>query len=150
MAKQVEYLEELQIAIRFKHHCQPTHQESVFVHEMAGNGETAWKGNVEVFGLTGHKDATTCYAWLNQKGNGVEILTVLGSHFVDSPRRAIQAAIFTGAQHAFSMDKAVYHKQLEEIKKTLQETRIKSEDLEAAIQAARQTKEDIDKKRKKT
>jgi hypothetical protein len=147
MARQVEYLEELQIAIRFKYLCEPTHKESVYVHEKTGRGETVWTGYVEVFELAGFKEAKTCYAWLNRKANGVKILTILGNHLIDSAQKAVQAAIFVDAQLAFSTDRDLLNTQLEQAKRKLQETQIKSEDLDAAIKAAEQIKKDI-KKRK--
>lgn len=140
MARHVDYLEELQIAIRFKHRCKPTHKESVFVEEKVRNGETAWKGYVEIFDLTGHKEAKICYAWLNHEVNGIKIVTILGNHFIDSPQKAVQAAIFVDVQNAFSA-------QLEQAKKTLQQTRVKTEDLDAAIDAANEIKERVQKRK---
>ncbi len=147
MARQVEYLDELHIAIRYKHLCNATHRESVFVHEKNEKGETAWKGYVEVFDLTGHPETKTCYAWLNHKTNGINILTVLGNHLIDSAPKAIQAAIFTDAQIAFRSDLSVLNEQVQREKKALLETKIKSENLDAAIQAARDLKEIIKKTR---
>jgi len=147
MARHIEYLEELQIAIRFKHLCQPTHRESVFVEEKTKNGETVWTGFVEVFDLTGHNEAKICYAWLNRRTNGIKILTVLGNQFIDSAQKAVQSAILVDAQSAFSTDLALLTAQLEQAKKTLQDTKIKTEDLDAAIDAVRQTKENIHKRR---
>lgn len=147
MARQIDYLEELQTAIRFKHLCKPTHKESVFVHEKTSKGETAWKGYVEVFDLTGHKDAKICYAWLNQEARGIKILTILRNQLIDSPQKAVQAAIFMDAQDAFKTDLAILAIQLENAKKRLQETQIKTEDLDAAIEATRQLKEKIYKRK---
>ncbi len=137
MARQVEYLEELQIAIRFKHCCNAAHKESVFVHEKTKSGETVWKGYVEVFDLTGrHEESKTCYAWLNRKANGLKILTVMGNLLIDSAPKAVQAAIFVGAQPAFTTNLDLLNSQLQHSIKVLQE-QINSEDLDAAIQATK-------------
>jgi hypothetical protein len=98
MSQQSEYLESLQAAILLQHKCKPTHRETVFVHEKTRQDETVWKGHVEVFDVAGHKEAKTCYAWQNKNKNtdygDVKIFAVLGSKVVDSPGRAVQAAIF--------------------------------------------------------
>jgi len=148
MACHVEYLEELQIAIRFKHRCNAAHKESVFVHEKTKSGETVWKGYVEVFDLSGYEEVKTCYAWLNRKVNGLKILTVLGNLLIDSAPKAVQAAIFVGAQPAMRTDLDLLNSQLQHAKKALRETQINSEDLDAAIQTTKQFKENIDKRKK--
>lgn len=55
-------------------------------------GETVWDGIVHVFELEGHPTAERCYAW----SAGRTVMTVLGEGQVDSPRRAVQAAILSG------------------------------------------------------
>ena len=149
MARQVEYLEEIQIAIRFRHRCNADHKESVFVHEKTQKGETVWKGYVEVFQLIGHPETWTCYAWPSPKANGVKILTVLASHLIDSPQRAVQAAIFVDAQAALTPGATLPPDWLQQAKQTLKDTQITSEDLNAAIQAARELREIINKRKLK-
>ncbi|HTV62330.1 MAG TPA: hypothetical protein VMH30_07155 [Verrucomicrobiae bacterium] len=101
MSSKSNHLLALQAAIQLKHQCRPVHRESVFVHETAGAQETVWKGNVEVFDLTGHKVAKICYAWQHIQDDGdVKIFTILGNHFIDSPNRAVQAAILMDKQPA--------------------------------------------------
>src|ERR1700739_4051465 len=97
MSQQFDHVDVLRAAIQLKHQCQATHRESVRVHEKLDN-ETMWKGHVEVFDLTGHPQARTCYAWQDNVPNGVKIFAVLDNHFIDSPQRAIQAAIFMDEQ----------------------------------------------------
>lgn len=51
-------------AIRHLHDCEATHVETVHVHERTPDArKTAWRGDVEVFALTGHSKATKAYAW---------------------------------------------------------------------------------------
>jgi len=96
-----DHLLALQAAIQLKHRCWPVHRESVFVHETTEARETVWMGTVEVFDLRGHKEAKTCYAWQHNKGDGdTKIFTVLGNQLIDSPKRAVQAAIFLDQQPA--------------------------------------------------
>src|SRR5580698_6169018 len=92
MPRRSNYLESLEAAIQLRHKCKPTHRETVFVHEKTRAEETVWQGHVEVFDVTGHKKARTCYAWQNVKFGGVKIFAVLGNNFIDSPKRAVQAA----------------------------------------------------------
>jgi len=98
VSRQFSHLEALQAAIQIKHQCQTKHRKSVFVTEKTGENETVWEGRVEVFDLKGHERAKTCYAWQAPRPQGVKIFTVLENQFIDSPRRAIQAAIFMDEQ----------------------------------------------------
>jgi hypothetical protein len=142
---------ELQAAIELKHLCKSVHQKTVFVHERMNAKETVWSGHVEVFDLVGHRDAQTCYAWRHNQEEGVKIFTILGNHVVTSAQRAVQAAIFFGAQppsSKFSKDLQVLNRRLRKTRKALHETKIKIEDLDALIQAAAQVKEDIQEKQK--
>jgi mRNA-degrading endonuclease HigB of HigAB toxin-antitoxin module len=141
------YMDELQVAIRQNYFSEPVHKKSVFVHEKTEIGETAWRGYVEVFDLSGHEKAQTCYAWVNRRGYSVKIITVLGNHLVDSADKAVQAAIFMDGELASTSDVGLFDTLLQQAKKTLHETKIKSEDLEAAIEAARQVKEKINNRK---
>jgi hypothetical protein len=148
---------ELQAAIELKHFCKSVHQKTVFVHERMNAMETVWSGDVEVFDLVGHPEAQTCYAWRHKREEGVKIFTILGNHVVTSPHRAVQAAIFFGAQPPasrisapvtkFSKDLQALNRRLRKTRKVLHETKIKIEDLDALIKAAAQLKEDIRQKR---
>src|SRR5579862_6541186 len=97
MPKKTDYLSALEGAIQLQHQCKPTHRETVFVKEKLEN-ETVWEGNVEVFDLEGHQDAKTCYAWQHNDANGAKVFAILKNHLIDSPQRAIQAAIFVDKQ----------------------------------------------------
>lgn len=92
----------LQGEVQEKHQCAAAHRESVDVHEVL-DGVTVWKGQVEIFGLTGHAEAKECYAWANREKNEagtVRLITVLASHLVNSPQKAVRAAIFYNVQSA--------------------------------------------------
>ena len=102
MPRRSNYIESLEAAIQLRHKCQPTHRETVFVHEKTKADETVWQGHVEVFDIAGHKKARTCYAWQNDKYGEVKIFAVLGSSFIDSPKKAIQAAIFVDQEQPTS------------------------------------------------
>lgn len=52
-------------------------------------GERVWEGEVLVFELEGHPGATRCYAW---EVDG-QVTAVLGVGPVDSPLKAVRAAI---------------------------------------------------------
>ena len=88
----------LQTRIEQVHQCYVMHRESAQVHEMM-DGQTLWKGQVEIFELFGHREAKACYAWLlDPECEAPHIMTVLGKPPVDSPAMAVRAAIFFGAQ----------------------------------------------------
>jgi hypothetical protein len=99
MTRRAGYLEALEAAILIRHKCRPIHRETVFVREETQAKETVWEGYVDAFDLAGHQGARTCYAWQHMDGKGgVKIFTVLENQIIDSARRAVQAAIFVGAQ----------------------------------------------------
>jgi hypothetical protein len=56
-------------------------------------GSTVWKGEVEVFSLTGHPKASKGYAWAFDKAKGSEVIAVLELPPVISPQTAVHAAI---------------------------------------------------------
>ncbi|HXC34481.1 MAG TPA: hypothetical protein VNV43_01315 [Candidatus Acidoferrales bacterium] len=102
------YVALLRRAIEERHKCGAVHRESVYVHE-TWDDQTIWSGEVEVFDLTGHGEAVRCYAWWHrEKGAGntvfnsekLQLITVLGKRLVDSPEKAVRAAIFYDVQPA--------------------------------------------------
>lgn len=150
MSEQTNGVAELQAAIELRHLCKSVHRKTVFVHERAQTQETVWSGYVQVFDLIGHPDAQTCYAWRDKHMEDVKIFTLLGNHVVTSPQRAVQAAIFIGAQppaSKFSKDMQALNGRLRKTRRILDKAKIKIEDLDALIQAASQLKEDIREKR---
>ncbi|HTV39201.1 MAG TPA: hypothetical protein VMF08_01390 [Candidatus Sulfotelmatobacter sp.] len=99
MVKNDFYLKVLESAIFIKHECKATHRETVFVQETAPGNEMVWTGHVEVFDLAWHETATRCYAWIHISENEpAKIFALPRSQVIDSPRRAVRAAIFSDAQ----------------------------------------------------
>jgi len=90
-----EYVEELRAVIGKLHGYDSKHVESVPVHEVF-QGKTAWRGVVEVFDLIGHPKAKRCYAWSHLDGaqdEKTKYVAVLGVPPIDTPQKAVQAAI---------------------------------------------------------
>jgi hypothetical protein len=147
MSGSADYLETLGAAISIRHKCKPTHRETVFVREETKEKETVWEGYVDAFDLTGHQEAKTCYAWQHIDGKGsVKIFAVLENQFIDSPKRAVQVAIFMDAQPPLrqpSKDWEHFKKQLEECKNTVREIGAKIESLNNSAQALRGIRENI-------
>jgi hypothetical protein len=93
------YLKMLESAIFIKEKCKARHRETVFVREAAQGNGAAWTGCVEVFDLEWHETALLCYAWVHITENEPPKIFVLArNQVVDSPQRAVQAAISTDAQ----------------------------------------------------
>ena len=98
MAKRLDYLALLQERIQRTHQCEAVYRGSVHVHETI-EGQTIWKGDVEVFQLNGHAEAKKCYAWIaTEKGKSAQLVTILGKPPVNSPAMAVKSAIFFNAQ----------------------------------------------------
>jgi hypothetical protein len=145
MSRKAEYLEALEAAILIKHKCKPTHRETVFVREETEEKETVWEGYVDTFDLTGHKEAKACYAWQYTDGKGgVKIFAVLENQFIDSAKRAVQAAIFMDVQPLLRhspQDWELFKKQLEEFKKTLRGIGTKIDVLEDSARVVKGARE---------
>ena len=94
----MDYLAEIQHAIKQLHGCDSKHVQSVPVKE-AFKGKVVWEGEVEVFDLTGHAKAKKAYAWGYHNGKGgLEVVAVLEIPPVESPVTAVRAAITTQAK----------------------------------------------------
>ena len=77
------------------HNCGAAWRESVPVTDIF-QGKTLWKGDVEVFDLTGHPKAKRCYGWShpeNDDGTGERFVAVLEIPPVDSPQTAVKISI---------------------------------------------------------
>jgi len=77
------------------HACQASWTGSAPVHEVF-QGQTVWKGNVEIFTLSGHPKAKKAYAWSHPHGQddtGERFVTVLEIPPVESPVTAVRTAI---------------------------------------------------------
>lgn len=123
MSNKLDYLSALEAAIIINHKCKPTHVETHFVMEKTASYDIVWEGDVEIFNLTGHQEAKICYAWqhVDEKGH-IKFFVILGNQFIDSPRRAVQAALFMDAQPPVNrtmMDLEILRRQLEECRNIL-------------------------------
>lgn len=87
-----KYIEELRGVIKKLHGVDSRHVQSVSVHETF-KGQTVWEGIVEVFELIGHPKASRLYAWIQDADGKKHHFTVLHVAPVDSPQKAVQAAI---------------------------------------------------------
>lgn len=88
------------MAVEHLHKCSASHLESAPITETF-RGQTAWQGVVEVFGITGHPNATRCYAWSHLDGaddSDERFVAVLGVPPVDSPLNAVKVAIASEAK----------------------------------------------------
>ena len=100
MANKLDYLTALQAAIKQTHHCDVTHCETVPVHERV-DVKTMWKGDVEVFDVSGHPEAKKCYAWsYHEEGRGPRVVAIFEKQSVNSPEMAVKCAIFFNVQPA--------------------------------------------------
>ncbi len=141
MSKKSDYLEILEAAIRIEHKCEPIHKGTNFVSEKTQDGVTVWEGCVEVFDLAGHREFRTCFAWPDTAGGKLKIFAIPESQFIDSPAKAVQSALFMGAQplRAGANNLEELRHLLQECKGHLQRMAMKVEDLNAAFEAVRET-----------
>jgi len=90
-----DYIERLTQVVCHLHKCRAAHTGTVPVHEVF-RGQTVWRGEVEVFDLTGHQKAARCYGWSHPDGpddRGERFVTVLELPPVVSPVTAVRASI---------------------------------------------------------
>jgi hypothetical protein len=95
VANKQDYLARLQVTISQLHNCGALWRESVPVEEIF-NGKTIWKGEVEVFDLTGHLKAKRAYGWSHPDGDdnaGERFVTVLEIPPVHSAEVAVKISI---------------------------------------------------------
>ena len=100
MESKQDYLVKLSAAISRLHHCGAVYRETVPVHEIF-QSQTVWQGEVEVFDLTGHPNASRAYAWSRRDGVTDETeryVTVLELPPVTSPLMAVRASIMADAK----------------------------------------------------
>jgi hypothetical protein len=90
-----EYIEQLQSVILHLHACKSSWVEAVAVHEIF-QGETVWRGDVEVFDLIRQPKAKRCYAWSHLDGPKDErtrFVAVLEIPPVESAETAVRVQI---------------------------------------------------------
>jgi hypothetical protein len=133
------YLAEIQNIIEQRYGCRAVYRETVFVEEKTGHNEPIWFGDVEVFDLDGRAGSDRCYAWQSME-DGMRIVAILHNRLVDSPARAVQAAIFMGIQRPtvqFTYDLASLKGRIEKGKSALDGVAIKAKDLEDIVQTVK-------------
>jgi len=85
-----DYIERLKQVIFHLHKANANHVGSVPVDE-AFQGKTIWKGDVEVFDLTGHPKAKRCYGWTY--GEPEEFMTILELPPVTDAQSAVKVGV---------------------------------------------------------
>jgi hypothetical protein len=89
------YLDELKEVITRLHGGEARHVATVPVRETF-QGETVWEGDVEIFDLEGHPEASRVYAWAHDTEDADKPkrhVTVLHIPPVVSPETAVRVAI---------------------------------------------------------
>lgn len=141
MPKKTEYVNALAAAILMQHECEPTYRETVFVEEKTDDNQIVWQGDVLVFDLSGHRNAKACYAWQHYDGDGdTKIFAILENELINSPKRAVQAAIFVDAQpslHRVVKEMEQLKAQIDECRNSLRKIDIKAAGLIVSIHATR-------------
>jgi len=95
-----DYISRVQMTIQHLHKCVAVWRESLPVHEVF-RGQTVWKGDVEVFDLTGHPKAKRAYGWSHPEGpddQGERFVTVLEIPPVVSAETAVRASIVSDSR----------------------------------------------------
>lgn len=95
----MEYLEELQDAIRRLHGVESEYVETVPIVEEF-EGRTMWEGDVSVFKVIGHPQTDTAYAWRDYQAGKKRYVAVLQLPPVDSPQLAVRAAVVASIRAA--------------------------------------------------
>ena len=92
--KMKSYIVELKDTIERLHGGKASHLETVPVTE-SFEGKTVWQGDVEVFALENHPQATRAYAWTHglDDSKAKRHVAVLHLHPVTSPESAVKAVI---------------------------------------------------------
>jgi hypothetical protein len=76
------------------HRCEANYISSEHVRE-SFEGTVVWDGAVSLFGVSGHPEATMCYAWSAQEPGSTtrSIYAVLRMAPIDSSRDAVRASL---------------------------------------------------------
>ena len=83
----------LQAAIEKSYACKAAYRRSVSIQERLPEGRE-WKGQIEIFWLTGHPQAKRCFAWFEpaaESGSESKIITVLEIPPVIGPATALRS-----------------------------------------------------------
>jgi hypothetical protein len=95
VANKWDYIARIEAAIMQLHGCGAIWHKTVPVHEVF-QSQTVWKGEVEVFNLTGRLKAKRCYAWSQRNGKngeGKRFVIVLEIPAVESASTAVRVSI---------------------------------------------------------
>lgn len=79
------------------YHCKARHVASTPIRETF-RGEIVWEGVVETFDLEGYPTASRCYVFEFARDTGPDIKIVLSVPGVDSPLKALRAALVDSAR----------------------------------------------------
>jgi hypothetical protein len=86
--------DELKRTVEELHACEASYLSTQHVRETF-EGAALWDGAVSIFALTGHRAATTCYAWSDREdGSGQQsFYAVLELAPIESARDAVRASL---------------------------------------------------------
>lgn len=88
------YIARLQNAIWQLNHCDSKYLESVLVRRtIPGLQDSLFEGEIAVFEISDHPQATRAYAWSYRASNNTRFVVVLEIPPVTSPQTAVEAAI---------------------------------------------------------
>ena len=90
MVNKQDYRDRLQLVINQLHKCGADWIESVPIHETF-NGQTVWKGDVEVYDLRGHPKANRCFGW--SYGDPERFITILKLPPVTDAASAVKVGV---------------------------------------------------------
>jgi hypothetical protein len=85
-----DYIARLKLKIEHLHNCSAKWRETVPVHETS-QGQTAWRGDVEVYDLDGHPKAKRCYGWTY--GEPEEFITIFELPPVTDAQSAVKVGV---------------------------------------------------------
>jgi hypothetical protein len=91
----MNYLDELKEVIERLHHSYAVYVETVPVKEVF-QGQTVWEGEVEVFDLSDHPEASRVFAWaydFEDPDKETQHVTVLQIPPATTPENAVKASI---------------------------------------------------------
>ena len=94
-----ERIDSLKRLIEKAYNCKANHAASTPIREMF-RGELVWEGVIETFDLEGVVNSSRCYAFEFVLDDQPEVRTVLAVDGIDSPHKALQAAIAASSKKA--------------------------------------------------
>lgn len=91
-----QYLQNLSEAITAMHGCDCSHLSTAKVIEQV-EGNIIWNGQVEIFHLSGHNQASKAFAWAWDNEGEPNYIAVLNMPPINDPSDAVKAAIASGS-----------------------------------------------------